>query len=684
MKHMPTTTIQTLPLPRPWEPIRLLISLILFAFPLHALKADAAHIASARELNFLKQLSIEELLQLEVTSVSRQPQQVNNSPAAVFVITGEDLRRSGATSFPEALRLVPGLQVARIDNNKWAVSARGFNGRFANKLLVLQDGRRLYNSAYSGVFWDLQDAVLDNVERIEVIRGPGAAVWGTNAVNGVINIITKPAAETQGGLISQLVGTQPQGITEFRYGSTLGETGFWRISGKAQKTAKGETRAQGSGNDGWEIGRIACRMDLEPSTQSAISVQSGIYTGSMDQAVILPSQNTSSLTRRIDETVDKRGGNIRIRLDRKIDNRSDFKIQAYYDRIDHKETVSRFTQDALDIDLQYEISPNSRHNILCGVESRITKTGFNDTEFVTWQKNKETELTLSSFIQDRIVLIPDSLNLTLGLRAECNQVSGCELQPNVRFLWALKPDTSIWLAASRASRMPSIGEREATYLSAYQDTGLPGVPPIPVNVYGNDDLDPEKVDAFELGFRTKLTSTLSMDVSGFYNRYNGLLASKVTQRPLAPPELTPVNGMKAKTYGVEISSIYQATPNWRLQTAFSTIQMDLELENSSYITMARSGDCPRAQASLFSTLDLPHSVEWNLWVKYVDLLPSQAVDAYVTMDTGFSWKARPGLTLSLVGQNLLESEHEEFNSEYLNTLSTTVKRSFYGKVEWKF
>jgi iron complex outermembrane receptor protein len=633
---------------------------------------------SDSELIQLKKLSIEELMQVRVTSVSRKPQPLNEAPAAVFVISSDDLRRSGATSIAEALRLAPGVQVARIDRNKWAISARGLNGRFANKLLVLQDGRRLYNSAYSGVFWNLQDTVLDNIDRIEVIRGPGAAMWGTNAVNGVVNIITKPAKTTRGGLVTFLSGTGTPGIAEFRYGSDFYDVGAWRISAKGLSRGAGNTMDNGDGHDGWDMGRAGWRMDLEPTGSTTITVQGDIYAGSAGQSVILPDNAVPALTRRVDEDVDKRGGNALVRVEQTLDEGTGWSIQGYYDRIEHKETVSRFTQDTFDLDLQYELSPGTRHDMICGVETRLTKTGFNDTEYVTWQDNHAEEIMVSAFVQDRIELIRDRLSLTLGARAEFNEISGCELQPNARLLWNLTPCSSIWLAVSRASRMPSVGERKAVYLNRYLPDGTA------IRIYGNNDLDPERMDAFEIGFRSSITTHLSVDIAGFYNVYDDLVTDKLTVTSAPLPTISLANGMSAEIYGGEISTTYRVLPSWRIQAAFSTMYMDLDTENASYEPIIRSGDCPRAQGSLFSSTDLSRNLEWDMWLKYVDGLPDQAVDAYVTMDARLAWEAKPDLTISVVGQNLFEPEHVEFNSEYLNVLSTEVERSISGKIEWKF
>ena len=468
----------------------------------------------------LGSLALEDLMKIEVSTVARKQQKMADVAAAVYVISQEDIRRSGATSIPEALRMAPGLNVARIGSSSWAISARGFNGRYANKLLVLMDGRTVYTPMFSGVFWNVQDTLMEDIERIEVIRGPGAAMWGANAVNGVINIITKSARDTQGNLAIAGAGNLERGFAGFRHGGQIDEDTHYRVYGKAFDRAAAESRSGNRLDDDWRGGRSGFRLDKKLAGGDRLTVQGDIYSLKVGEtvhpyAVLTPPYGTPFAA---DDTA--KGLNLLTRWQHRLDNQSEMTLQAYFDQAEFSAPKLSETLQTFDIDFQHRLAPSLRHDIMWGVNVRHIRSRASNTTDIAFSPESHAYTNFSLFLQNDIALIPERLRLTLGSKLEKPHFGGTELQPNVRLLWTPNGSNSVWLAASRASRTPSRGETESRVaLAVLQPTAESSGLPVQLTSVPNPNLEAEKLTAYEIGYRTLLTNKLSLDLTAFSNRY---------------------------------------------------------------------------------------------------------------------------------------------------------------------
>ena len=640
----------------------------------------------------LSEMSIEDLMNMEITSAGKKAQKLSEAAAAVFVITQEDIRRSGATSIPEMLRMVPGLEVARNDADIWAVSSRGFNGRLANKLLVLMDGRSVYTPLYSGVFWDLQDTVLDDVERIEVIRGPGATLWGANAVNGVINIITKHARDTTGGLASVTAGSEER-EGAFRLGGKIGAATYFRMYAKNFKRDSGIDEDGQDTYDAWDHLRSGFRIDSGQGDDQ-LTVQGDAYTGEEGQTVVIPNL-MPPYAQTFNETITARGGNLITRWRRIISTTSELSLQFYYDRTELFTTLLNDRRNTYDLDLQHSFSLGERQGIIWGLGYRRTSDNITNSFGASFDPEKRRDTLTSAFVQDDITLVKDRLRLTLGTKFEHNDYTGRELQPNGRILWTPKENHSVWAAVSRAVRTPSRAEHDAFLVSQVLPPGYIQAYPLPVVIamQGDDSFDSEELNAYELGYRFQPLEQLAVDIATFYNDYDKL-RTITTGDPylvtgLMPYVVVPVlagNDMKGHTYGAEVAVDWRVMDWWKLQGAFTYTQMRLDEPDDATTTSPglSNGETPHQQYSLRSTLNPHRDVDFDLWVRHVSRLPDQDVKAYTTLDVRFAYRPVAGIEISLVGQNLLSRSHEEFSPEIVDTMPSEVERSAYGKLTWKF
>ena len=628
----------------------------------------------------LKQLSLEELANLEISIASKKPEKLADIPAAVFVITQEDIRRSGATKIPQLLRMVPGLHIAHNDVSEWSVSSRGFAGRVSNKLLVLLDGRSIYTPLFSGVFWEAQDTLLEDIARIEVIRGPGAAVWGANAVNGVINIISKHAGDTQGGLAVALAGDQQREV-KARYGGQLNDHAYYRMYAKYHEHDPAVRLGGIDNNDEWEGMRSGFRLNWQTDTNNLFRLQGDIYKEDADDPEI-------------------QGANLLTHWQHNNADDSSSALQLYYD---HTRLISsgllEESRDTLDIEFQYQIAPLGRHDILWGLGYRLSRSDIQGTEQV--QVGEETNHTqlFSAFIQDDIQLTKNTLYLTLGSKLEHNDFSGFEFQPNVRLRWHPQSEHTFWLSASRAVRTPSQVEHDITFDQEMADPspetfGLPVV----ARLMSNTDFDAEDLIAYEIGYRFQLHEHLALDMSVFYNDYKNLRTLEaITEIPFPEPlpipkqlvlPVTPKNKMSGETYGLELAADWRVRDWWRLQAAYSFLDVQLHPDSDStgFAPEIGEGLSPNHEFSLRSSMDLSKQVEFDLWARYVDELPAANINDYFTLDARLAWKPIPNLELSLVGRNLLDKQHQEFLE--LETSPTAnpieIEREIYGRLEWRF
>ncbi|HEV8580421.1 MAG TPA: TonB-dependent receptor [Thermoanaerobaculia bacterium] len=644
----------------------------------------------------LTELSLEELMDVEVVSVSKRSERISAAAAAVYVITQEDLRRSGATSIAEALRMVPGLEVARIDANTWAVSARGFNGRFANKLLVLIDGRSVYTPLFSGVFWDVQDTLLEDVDRIEVIRGPGATLWGANAVNGVINILTKSARETLGSLVTAGGGTEERWFLGARYGGSLGENGAWRAYVKGFDRDAGADPAGGEGVDGWSVKRGGFRVDRKLGDAAEWTLQGDLYDGEVGERLTLAPSLTALVPVVQDTETAISGGNLLGRWQRTLSAASELTVQLYYDRTDRDYRFLDESRDTFDLELQHDVSPAPRHRVVWGLGYRRTADDLRDSDLLAFQPDRRTDDLASAFLQDEINLRADRLWLTVGSKLEHNDYSGFEVQPNARLLWTPGEHRTLWAAVSRAVRTPSRAEHDLQLSAPAFPAGalFPGSPPAIVATLGDRSFDSEELLAYELGYRAGVAPGLFVDLAAFYNDYDRLRTVRAEppflQLSPPPPHLVipsfASNDMEGETYGAELAADWRPAGSWRLSAAYTWLEMRLRnrFDPADVTVAATEGQSPQQQLFLRSAMDLPGHFELDLAARYVDSLATGPVSGYTSADLRLGWKPRAGLELSLVGQNLLDAEHLEFAPEIIPTHPTAVERAVYGKVTWRF
>jgi len=639
------------------------------------------------------EFSLEELLAAEVTSVARQPQSLYDAPAAVYVISNEDIRRSGATSIPEALRLAPGINVARINANVWAITARGFNGRYANKLLVMQDGRSLYNPIFSGVYWNTQDLLLEDIERIEVIRGPVAALWGANAVNGVINIITKSAQQTPGGLLSVATGSEERYLAGARQSVRLNEATALRLYAKGFERDASRS-GDGDNHDDWRMLRGGFRLDWRPPTDNELSVQGGLYRGTAGETFFIPDPAAADFVRSFDADTRLTGGHLLGRWQHTFSAHSDLALQLYYDRARNSDEVAGQDRETFDVDLQHSFQPLPRHKLLWGADFRSSRDRTKTGEIISFVPQDEKVELFAAFVQDQWVLREDRLRLVFGTQLEHNDFSGCELQPTLRLIWTPQPFQALWGAVSRAVRTPSRAEAGIVFKQPILPP-LSAANPFPVPLQpalvGDPGFGSEEVWSLELGGRWRPVPNVFFDLSLFYNQYNNLLSADPALPAIAVPadiQLPVVanNRLDADSFGVELASDWMVNPAWKLQFNYSYLQVLLDLPdyalNTSFLDAAR--DYPHHQVSLRSSHELGRDLEFDLWLRYVDDLVGSKLPGYVGLDARLGWHLNRQLLLELVGQNLLDPQHPEALSEHLAAAPAEIERSGYARLTWSW
>lgn len=653
---------------------------LLFALIFFCLKASAAGVENNEELQRLKHLSLDDLLEVTVTSVSRKKQTLSDAASAVYVITREDIRRSGMTRIPELLRMAPGVHVARIDANKWAVSARGFNGRYANKLLVLMDGRSLYTPLYSGVYWDVQDTVLEDIERIEVIRGPGATLWGANAVNGIINIITKSAHDTEGGLISLAAGNEEEASGTLRYSGKTTTDIAYRIYAKGFQRDGGIFFDGEEAGDDWNGERLGFRMDSKLTDTDSLTLQGDLYSGTAGQNNFLPFPPPSGTIN--EDQADTSGGNLLARWSHRLASESNLSLQFYYDRTHRKNATLTEHRDSYDLDFQHDFLLGERHAIVWGAGYRISQDDIvsPETSALRFNHPQNRNKVVSAFLQDDITLAADRWRLILGTKYEHNDYTGNEFQPSVRMTWTPDNKNSFWGAVSRAVRTPSRIETDVNIRVG------------PISVSGNNDFDTEKLLAYEIGYRTQATDRLSLDMAAFYNEYDDLSTFELA----GPPSPTDTrimleNRMSGESYGMELAVNWDISDNWRLKASHAWFKVSLETDSvSTDTTSPRTADItPEHQSQLRSQLDLPYNLEFDASIHYLDKIPHSEIDGYTRLDMRLGWRPDKDLQLSLVLQNLLQDEHREFVefsgfSGPIGLKSTQAEQSLLLQLKWNF
>ena len=641
----------------------------------------------------LLNLSLEQLMDLKITSVSKTPERAVEAPAALFVITQDDIRRSGVTSIAEALRMAPGMQVARINASQWAISARGFADFTANKLLVLMDGRSLYNPLFSGTLWDVQDTMLEDIERIEVIRGPGASLWGSNAVNGVVNVITKSAKDTQGGLVSAGGGTEERGFGSVRYGGQPAKNVY--IRGYIKYFDRDDQALPGNrdGADDWRQGRGGFRLDWDASKNDLVTFQGDIYKGKSGDTVTVPDLNV--ISRNVTADTEVNGGNLQGRWSHAFSDTSNMKLQMYYDRTDRDYVATTDEiRDTFDLDFQHQFAWGTRQTIVWGAGFRLSADNTRRGDTAEWVPDNRTTRLSNTFIQDDITVLEKKLFLALGTKLEHNDFSGLEVQPGARITWMAAKNHTVWASVARAVRIPNRADDDVIFNASALPAGAlgPGSPPAFVQIRGDKDFKSEELLAYEIGYRAQPHKKLSFDLTGFLNMYDNL-ATNEPRTPFLDP--TPIphldvplvadNREKGETYGGEAVATWQALKWWRLIGTYSYLNMQLHSKNSHDPSIeSAEGNVPHNQAMLRSQMDLPRRVQLDMALRYVDSLPARDVRAYVTGDVRVGWRPTDKLEISVVGQNLFDNHHPEWHPEGVQSRATEIQQSFYLKATLKF
>jgi len=600
-------------------------------------------------------------MDIDVTSVSRHAEKLSDAPSAIQVITGDDIRRSGASSIPQALRLADNLEVAQVDSRQWAISARGFNATTADKLLVMIDGRTVYTPLYAGVFWDVQDYLLEDIDQIEVVSGPGGALWGANAVNGVINIKTKSAKDTQGLMLLGGGGSQLRGFGGVRYGGTLASGISYRVYGKYfDRNSEVFTNGKDASN-GWHMGQGGFRMDCDASSTSLLTLQGDCYAGRMGQP--LASAVTAS------------GGNILGRWSQTVSETSDFTLQLYFDRANRR-IPGTFAENlsTYDLDFQHHLLIGDRNEAVWGAGYRLMEDHTpTDYPILAFLPTRATRALYSAFMQDDIAVVKDKLNLTLGAKAEHNYYTGAEYQPNARLAWLPQRNQTVWIAVSRAVRTPSRIDGEFY---------APAKPPFFL-LQGNSSFRSEEELAYELGYRLQLQPRLSLSLATYYNNYDRLRSTERVN-PTSPFPIFVGNGQKGESHGMELTAEWQAADNCRLSAGYTQVHTRLHPKPGSTDTSFGTGEIhdPEHQLFLRASLNLPDRWEGNLDYRFVAGIADQNLPAYSELDARLGWNATSRLEFSLVGQNLLHRRHPEFGVS--GPTREEIRREVYGKVAWRY
>ena len=619
-----------------------------------------------------------------VTTVSRRKSTVGKSPAAVFVITNEMIRRSGARSLPEVLRMAPGVHVSRINGAKWAIGMRGFTGRFTNNLLVQIDGRSVYTPLFAGVFWDSQNVLMEDIERIEVVRGPGATVWGANAVNGVINVITKKAEDTQGTFVEAGGGSE-RAFGSARIGTQLGDNAWVRFYGKWYERDTGGASTQGgmSGFDDSRMKQGGFRLDWTPDSDTRFTVQGDIYTGASGDVEMITGPPPEILE---EETHDilPRGGNVIARLSQTTAEDAGWDLQFYFDHIERIETSEPQTtrRNVFDIDFQHHLQPVEGHNVVWGTGYRLHHDRLDTSPAFYWSYddgNRRYDI-FSTFLQDEITLIEDKLKLTLGSKLSHNDFTGWEIQPSSRLLWMPSETQAVWGAVSRAVRTPSRIEDDGRLPVAAFPTGPPPAPPAYLVQLGNPFMQSENLIAYELGYREQVTEEFAWDASLFYHDYEDFLTSTALP-PVMGPEPGLVfnqvfaNGGSADSYGLELSGAWQAMENWRLFGSYTFLRAFADVSNR-----------PTDAHNMFyvqSSWNVTEELNFDTILRYVD--NQHEAPSYLTMDLRLAWLPTENLEMFVVGRNLLDNEHPELVSDYIaRTPGTGVESEVYGGLTLRY
>jgi iron complex outermembrane receptor protein len=660
-----------------------------FCILLSGTPAEAALDASDQDSQ-LKSLTLEQLGNVVVTSVSRQPEEIYKTAAAIFVITQEDIVRSGARTIPAALRLAPGVEVARIDSNKWSVGIRGFGSNLSRDVLVLIDGRTVYSTLLAGTYWNVQNVVMEDIDRIEVIRGPGGTIWGPNAVNGVINIITKQSKDTQGVMVTAGGGNTEQGFLTARYGGSNSAGFDYRIYGMGFVRGP-DYHSDGLNYDSWRNIQGGFRTDWTGNSRDTVTVQGDIYDEGAGEIVTATSY-TPPYSQTLNRAARLSGGNVLARWTRDLGNGNNFQLQAFYDRTNRRESNFIDLRSTYDVDFLDRFHLPWRQQISWGVGARFS-VGDNPVVVsgLTFTPNKRTDKLLTAFLQDDIALIEDRLILTIGSKLVRTNFVGVQFEPTARLLWKPTEKQTVWAAFTNAVRTPSDAER------SFALSGFIGLTPTGTPFFARFNPNPnfrsEELAGYEMGYRRGLAKNVYLDIAAFYNRYSNLFSEDIAGAPFVENDPPPThillpaqfgNGLVGTTKGVEFAPEWKPTSFWRLRATYSYLQMNIkEARNSADIGTAPTveGSSPRHQATAQSQFDFAKRFSLDFTYRFVSALPKEGIRSYSTGDAHFAWQLTDEVELSVVGQNLFQPHHFETPGDPGPVVG--IKRGVYGQVTWK-
>ena len=609
----------------------------------------------------LKNLSLEDLLNMDVYTANKKEEQLFRTAAAVDVISEEEIHRSGFTTIPESLRLATGLHVARGETGSWGISARGFTSEQGNKMQVVMDGRNVYTPLYSGVFWDVQDTFMPDLDRIEVVRGPGATLWGANAVNGVINILTKEAGDTQGLLVYGGAGNVEEWLAGARYGGEINDSTHFRVYSKTL-SLDATLNADGSSvRDNHELNQIGFRIDGHPSSASHWTVQGDLYDG-------------DTTTYRSPNEV--KGWNLLARSTYELDY-GVLTLQGYYDRVERSVGGSfGEVRDTFDLEIQYQFSVGQRHEIITGVNARTSSDETIQNGSVDFTPPSKTINLWSAFVQDDITLIEDKLSVTLGAKVEQNSYSDIETQPSIRLSFSPNEKHFFWAAVSRAVRTPTRLDHDVL---AYFGASVPVV-------LGNSEIQSEELLAYEIGHRFAIRKNLTAELSLFYNDYENLRVLEPTLlSPSAPYPLVYKNTMNGQSWGAEFVLRMNVTDDWKLNAKYSHLDLDLSFDSNSFATNAQSAlesNSPTHMLTIQSLYDFNKHLQFDTTLRAVSNLENPYITGYIELDLRIGWNVSKNWQLELIGHNLLDNQHPEFSGS--DTQALEVRRSFFARATFRY
>jgi iron complex outermembrane recepter protein len=628
------------------------------------------------QIDKMKRMSLEELMDIEVTLVSMRPEKLSEAASAVQVITREDIRRSGAVTLPEALRLAANLQVAQVDAKEWAISARGFNGVAANKLLVMIDGRTVYTPLYSGVFWDAQHVLLEDIDRIEVISGPGATLWGSNAVNGVINIVTRDAADSQGAYGAVGSGTLIHDLLQGRIGGTLGQGANYRVYGQRLGRAGSVFADEREAKNASGVFQGGFRIDWRRSEAERITLQGDAYDARFGEKAVAQTAST--------------GENVLGRWTRTLTPESEIQAQVYFDHTWRKASITpalAFSDElqTYDAEIHYRFPLPGRQSILLGAGYRLLQDYSGNFALLAFLPARKEMHRTNAFIQDEISILPDRLRFTLGTKVEYEEFDGANLQPSARLAWTPNGQHTLWGAVSRAVRTPSRIDVEF-YVPRPPATPPPPGSPKVARFEGSPEFGSEKVIAYEAGYRVQPREGFSLSLAAFYNQYSDMRSVEVPVLDSANPRFLVVefrNGLQGDSRGLELSGRFQPWTRWTLRTGYTYLEKDIWLKDPAipdFTNPRGEWSDPSHQFTLQSMVDLPAGFQINLFGYYVDDLALPKVQSRIAYDAGVTWVYR-NLEFSINGRNLADDQDPEFAVK--DRIVQEIPRSVYGKIAWR-